>query len=71
VSLDDAGDDVGEVSERLDAVEYGATIWMRTRIASSEMLLRIDLLPHQQCSQANQRWGLDEKGQYGDTGRVD
>lgn len=47
MSLDDAGDDVGEVSERLDAVEYGATIWMRTRIASSEMLLRIDLLPHQ------------------------
>ena len=47
---------------------YSATIWMRRRIASSEMLPRTESLPHLICSPAVfSRGGVGEAGQHGDT----
>lgn len=58
---------VGDVA--LVFFRCSATIKVRMRIASPEMLPSIVVLPHLKCSQ---RWlgGKDEEGQYGDAERI-
>jgi hypothetical protein len=52
----------------IDTSSYNAKIWMGTRIASSDVLLNIKLLPHLISSRLIlSSGGGDEAGQHGDT----
>lgn len=54
-------------SSWLSRYTYRATIWMRLRIASPEMFLNAELLPHVNCSpMATERRGNDEAIEHGD-----
>ena len=64
---------VRDYEERIDCSEAmcGATIWMRIRIASAEMLPGVRLLPHLKSSPAAWAGGVrNEAGEHGNEGRT-
>jgi hypothetical protein len=62
--------EVWEAFKRVKA-NYRATILMRTRIASPELLPKTGPLPHLICSRRINLGSGDEEGEHGDTRGID